>query len=55
MYKASKQYLTVSVSVLVIAILFLLAAILVRTVVATKMDGKIAADGTALELKKSLP
>jgi hypothetical protein len=55
MYKASKQYLTVSVSALVVAILFLLAAILVRTVVAPEMDGKIAADGTALELKKSLP
>jgi len=55
MYKASKQYLTVSVSALVVAILFLLAAILVRSVVAPEMGGKIAADGTALELKKSLP
>jgi hypothetical protein len=55
MYKASKRYLTVSVSALVVAILFSLAAILVRSVVAPEMDGKIAADGTALELRKSLP
>jgi hypothetical protein len=55
MYKASKRYLTLSVSALVVAILFSLAAILVRSVVAPEMDGKIAADGTALELRKSLP
>jgi hypothetical protein len=53
MYKASKRYLTVSVSTLVVAILISLAAILVRGVVA--MDGEIAADGTVLELRKSLP
>jgi hypothetical protein len=52
-YKASKRYLTVSVSALVVAILFLLAAILVRSVV--EMDGRITADGTVLELRKSLP
>ena len=53
MYKAPKQYLTASVSTLVVAILISLAAILVRGVLA--MDGKIAADGTVLELRKSLP
>jgi hypothetical protein len=55
MYKASKRSLTVSVSVLIVAILFSLAAIIARTVVAPEMDGKIAADGTGLELRKSLP
>jgi hypothetical protein len=55
MYKTSKRYLTVSVSTLVVAILISLAAIVVRGVVAPVMDGKIAADGTVLELRKSLP
>lgn len=50
MYKESKTYLTAAVTVLVVAILFSLTAILVRSVVA--MDGKIAAD---VELRKSLP
>jgi hypothetical protein len=45
MYEASKRYLTVSVSALIVAILFSLAAILVRSVEA--MDGKITKDGTA--------
>jgi hypothetical protein len=53
MYKESKTYLTAAVTALVVAILFSLTAILVRSVVA--MDGKIAADGTVLELRKSLP
>jgi hypothetical protein len=52
MYKESKIYLTAAVTALVVAILFSLTAILVRTVVA--MDGNLAADGTVLELKKSL-
>jgi hypothetical protein len=55
MYKASKRYLAVSVSALVVAIVFSLAAILVRSVAAPEMDGKISADGTTLELRKSLP
>jgi hypothetical protein len=56
MYEALRQYLTAAaVSALVVAILFSLAAILVRSVVAPEMDGKIAADGTAVELRKSLP
>ena len=50
MYKESKTYLTAAVTALVVAILFSLTAILVRSVVA--MDGKIAAD---VELRKSLP
>jgi hypothetical protein len=55
MYKASKRSLTVSVSALIVAIVFLLAAILVRSVATAEMDGKMTADGTALELKRSLP
>jgi hypothetical protein len=55
MYKASKQYLAVSVSALVVSILFLLGAVLVCSILAHKMDGKIAADAAVLELKKSLP
>ena len=55
MYKASKRSLTASVSVLVLAILFLLAAVIVRTVMVPEMDDKIAADGTSLELRQSLP
>lgn len=53
MYKESKTYLTAAVTALVVAILFSLAAIFVRSVVA--MDGKITADGAVLELRKSLP
>jgi hypothetical protein len=55
MDKASKRYLATSVSVLVAAILFSLVAILVRGVVAPEMDGKMTADATVLELRKSLP
>jgi hypothetical protein len=55
MYKASKRYLAVSVSALIVAIVFSLAAIIVRSVAAPEMDGKITADGTTLELRKSLP
>lgn len=55
MYKASKQYLTVSVTALVVATLFLLTAIFVRSVVSSEMDGKMTADRTTLELRKSLP
>jgi len=53
MYKESKAYLTAAVTALVVAILFSLTAILVRSVVA--MDGNLGADGTVLELRKSLP
>jgi hypothetical protein len=53
MYNASKRYLTAAVSGLLVAILLSLAAILVRSVAALEMDGKVAAD--ALELRKSLP
>jgi hypothetical protein len=55
MYKASKQCLAVSVSALVVSILFLLGAILVCTIRVPKMDANLAADATVLELKKSLP
>jgi hypothetical protein len=55
MYKTSKRYLTASVTTLVVAIIISLAAILVHGVVLPGMDGKIAADGTVLELRKSLP
>jgi hypothetical protein len=55
MYKTPKRYLTVSVSRLVAGILISRAAILVRGVVAPAMDGKVAADGTILELRESLP
>jgi len=51
-YKESKVYWTAAVTALVVAILFSLTAILVRSVVA--MDGNLAADGTVLELRKSL-
>jgi hypothetical protein len=55
MYKASNRYLTAAVGALVVAIFFSLAAILVRSIVAPEMDGKITADGMALELRRSLP
>jgi hypothetical protein len=48
-----EHYLTAAVTALVVAIVFSLTAIFVRSVVA--MDGKLAADGTALELRKSQP
>jgi hypothetical protein len=53
MYKESRRYLTVSATALVIAILFSLAAIFVRSVVA--MDDKMTAEGVVLELRKSVP
>ena len=55
MYKASKQYLAVSASALVVSILFLLGAILGCTILVPKMDGNLAADATVLELKKLRP
>jgi len=55
MYKASKRYLTATVSALVVAILFSLAAILARSVVTHEMDGGVAADGSSLQLRRSLP
>jgi hypothetical protein len=54
MYKASKQYLTVSVTALIVATLFLLTAIFIRSVVTSEMDGKTT-DRTTLELRRSLP
>jgi hypothetical protein len=54
MYKASRPYLTVSITALVVAILVSLAAIFIRSVVALEMDSKNAADAL-LELRKSLP
>ena len=55
MYKASKRYVTAAVSALVVAILFSLAAIIARSVVTPEMDGKIVTEGTALQLRRSLP
>jgi len=55
MYKASKQYLTVSVTALIVATLFLLTAIFIRSVVTLGTDGKMTEDGTTLELRRSLP
>ena len=55
MYKASRQYLTVSVTALVIATLFLLTAIFIRSVVTPEIDGKMGADRSTLELRRSLP
>jgi hypothetical protein len=52
LHKASKQYLTATVTGLVIAILFSLTAIIVRSVAAPEMDGKISADAVDL---KTLP
>jgi hypothetical protein len=40
LYKASKQYLTATVTGLVVAILLSLAAILIRSIAAPEMDGK---------------
>ena len=54
MYKASKQYLTVSVTALIVATLFLLTAIFIRSVVSSEMDGKMTTDRTTLELRRSL-
>ena len=55
MYNASKRSLAVSVSALIAAILVSLAAILVRSVSAPEMGGKITADGSNLDLRRSLP
>jgi hypothetical protein len=52
LYKASKQYLTATVTGLVVAILFSLTAIIVRSIAAPEMDGKISADAVHL---KTLP
>jgi xanthosine utilization system XapX-like protein len=52
MYKASQRYLTATVTGLVVAILFSLTAIIVRSIAAPEMDGKIAADAAHL---KTLP
>jgi hypothetical protein len=43
LYKASKQYLTATVTGLVVAILLSLAAILIRGIAAPEIDGKISA------------
>ena len=43
LHKASKQYLT-TVTGLVIAILFSLTAVIVRSIAAPELDGKILAD-----------
>jgi hypothetical protein len=55
LYVQSVETISDCISALVVATLFLLTAILVRSVVTPEMDGKITADGTALELRKSLP
>jgi hypothetical protein len=52
LHRASKQYLTATVSALVVAILFSLTAIVVRSVAAPEMDGKISADAVHF---KTLP
>jgi hypothetical protein len=49
LHKVSKQYLAATVTGLVVAILFSLTAIIVRSIAAPKMDGKISAD--AMHLK----
>jgi hypothetical protein len=48
LYKASKRYLTATVTGLVVAILLSLTAILVRGIAAPEMDGKISADSRGL-------
>ena len=48
----SNQYLTATVTGLVVAILFSLTAIIVRSVAAPEMDGKISAD--AVHFKRFL-
>jgi hypothetical protein len=50
--KVSNQYLTATVTGLVIAILFSLTAIIVRSIAAPEMDGKISADAAHF---KTLP
>jgi hypothetical protein len=49
LHKASKRYLTATVAGLVVGILFSLTAIVVRSIAAPEMDGKISAD--AMHLK----
>jgi hypothetical protein len=44
LHKASTQYLTATVTGLVIAILFSLTAVIVRSIAAPELDGKILAD-----------
>jgi hypothetical protein len=55
MSKTSNRYLTVSASVLIVAILVSLAAILVSSVSAPEMGGKATADQADFVLRKSLP
>jgi hypothetical protein len=52
LHNASKQYLTATVTGLVVAILFSLTAIIIRSIAAPEMDGKISADAVHL---KTLP
>jgi hypothetical protein len=52
LHRASKQYLTATVSALAVAILFSLTAIVVRSVAAPEMDGTISADAVHF---KTLP
>jgi hypothetical protein len=49
LHKVSKQYLTATVTGLVVAILFSLTAIIVRSIAAPEMDGKISADAVHLK------
>ena len=44
------QYLTATVTGLVVAILFSLTAIIVRSIAAPEMDGKISADAVHLKM-----
>jgi hypothetical protein len=48
--KGSKHYLTATVTGLVVAILFSLTAIIVRSIAAPEMDGKISADAVHLKM-----
>ena len=52
LHKASTQYLTATVTGLVVAILFSLTAIIVRSIAAPGMDGEISAYAVHL---KTLP
>ena len=49
MDKVSNQYLTATVTGLVVAILFSLTAIIVRSIAAPEMDGKISAECRAFQ------
>jgi hypothetical protein len=52
LHPVSKQYLTATVTGLVVGILFSLTAIVVRSIAAPEMDGKISAAAVHL---KTLP